>query len=193
MKNERGDRNDQNSRIDRGEQHIRGETQFTNAYVERNEQYLHGENQFASSRNDQSQQYIRRDRSDNQNARGDRREQPATRSDNQYARSDRSDHHTRGENQPTNIRSDNQFSNVRMIRKNYDEVTRYETHFLSPYDDCPLSVVGDSVRFPNFSLGYRPKGEYSTQAPATPKVFVNETRFVIHLKFFEFIFWDDGH
>ena len=53
-----------------------------------------------------------------------------------------------------------QYHNLRMIR-HYDEVAHYETHFLSPYDDCPLSIVKDVVRFPHFSLGYRPKQDFA--------------------------------
>ncbi len=66
-----------------------------------------------------------------------------------------------------------QYRNARKIRKSYDEVTHYETHFLSPYDDCPLSIVKDVIRLPNC---YRSKAEYP---PATPKVFVQETRYEV--------------
>ena len=76
-----------------------------------------------------------------------------------------------------------QYHNLRMIKR-YDEVAHYETHFLSPYDDCPLSVVKDSIRFPHFSLGYRPKQDLSPARPemmppdsTTPKIFVQETRY----------------
>ena len=76
-----------------------------------------------------------------------------------------------------------QYHNLRMIKR-YDEVAHYETHFLSPYDDCPLSIVKDSVSFPHFSLGYRPKQDFSPVRPdmappdsATPKIFVQETRY----------------
>ena len=76
-----------------------------------------------------------------------------------------------------------QYHNLRMIKR-YDEVARYETHFLSPYDDCPLSIVKDSVSFPHFSLGYRPKQDFSPVRPdmappdpTTPKIFVQETRY----------------
>ncbi|XP_065063973.1 uncharacterized protein LOC135690373 [Rhopilema esculentum] len=77
------------------------------------------------------------------------------------------------------------YYNVRPIGR-YDEVSHYETHFLSPYDDCPLSIVKDSVRFPHFSLGYRPKQDCTpprqqerplVQESTTPKVFVQETRY----------------
>ena len=76
-----------------------------------------------------------------------------------------------------------QYHNLRMIKR-YDEVAHYETHFLSPYDDCPLSTVKDTVSFPHFSLGYRPKQDYSPVRPdmippdsTTPKIFVQETRY----------------
>ena len=69
-----------------------------------------------------------------------------------------------------------QYRNIRMM-KGYDEVACYETHFLSPYDDCPLSAVKDSVHFPHFSLGYRPKQDVVQPESTTPKIFVQETRY----------------
>ena len=78
-----------------------------------------------------------------------------------------------------------QHRNLRLINR-YEEVAHYETHFLSPYDDCPLSFVKDSVSFPHFSLGYRPKQDCSPVRPDmmpqesnTPKVFVQETHYDI--------------
>eukprot|EP00794_Sanderia_malayensis_P019417 gene19417-21341_t len=51
----------------------------------------------------------------------------------------------------------------------------YETHFLSPYDDCPLSSVNDVIG----SSRPGPKASDRIAAPAstTPKVFVQETRY----------------
>lgn len=83
------------------------------------------------------------------------------------------------------------YRNLRMIKR-YEEVSHYETRFLSPYDDCPLSIAKDSVRFPHFSLGYRPTQDISPARPdtmklpcdsTTPKVFVQETRYDVRQAF----------